>query len=124
VQAATAPRTRRPLAGLDGQGLGPPRPGPDGPEDGREHDGDLGSRGRDTGTVKQWVELGAAIMYDKPLVFLVLGGQPISAWLERVADEIVRVPNGSATTTSSGAWPRRSSGSRPGTRMAEGRRPA
>jgi hypothetical protein len=44
------------------------------------------------GDVKFWVELGASIMYDKPVIVVVPHDQPIPEHLQRVADEIVRVP--------------------------------
>ena len=46
------------------------------------------------GDVKFWVELGASIMLDKPILAVVLGGRRIPARLERVADEIVVLPAG------------------------------
>lgn len=44
------------------------------------------------GDVKLWVELGAAIMLDKPIVAVVFGDRPIPERLIRVADDIVRIP--------------------------------
>lgn len=43
------------------------------------------------GDVKFWVELGASIMMDKPIIALAIGEQDIPPKLELVADEIVRV---------------------------------
>lgn len=48
----------------------------------------------DEGDVKFWVELGASIMYDKPILAIVTGGREIPEKLRRVADEIVFLPNG------------------------------
>ncbi|WP_028058324.1 hypothetical protein [Candidatus Solirubrobacter pratensis] len=45
------------------------------------------------GDVKLWVELGAAIMMDKPILAVVLSRR-VSKRLRRVADEIVYAPNG------------------------------
>jgi hypothetical protein len=45
----------------------------------------------DEGDVKFWVELGASIMMNKPLIALVMGNRPIPPKLAAVADEIVRV---------------------------------
>jgi hypothetical protein len=46
------------------------------------------------GDVKFWVELGASIMLDKPLIAVLLGDAPCPRKLALVADEIVRCPNG------------------------------
>ena len=46
------------------------------------------------GDVKWWVELGASIMYDKPIIAVVFDDRPIPEKLKLVADEIVRCPNG------------------------------
>jgi hypothetical protein len=46
------------------------------------------------GDVKFWVELGASIMLDKPIIAVLLGDAPVPAKLAKVADEIVRCPNG------------------------------
>lgn len=46
------------------------------------------------GDVKFWVELGASIMMDKPIIAIVLGDAPVPAKLAKVADEVVRCPNG------------------------------
>jgi hypothetical protein len=46
------------------------------------------------GDVKWWVELGASIMYDKPIIAVVFNNRPIPEKLKLVADEIVRCPNG------------------------------
>lgn len=49
------------------------------------------------GDVKFWVELGAAIMMDKPIIALVIGDRTISNHLARVADKIVRIEDLSNT---------------------------
>jgi hypothetical protein len=46
------------------------------------------------GDVKFWVELGASIMMDKPILAVLLGDAPVPAKLAAVADEIVRLPAG------------------------------
>jgi hypothetical protein len=46
------------------------------------------------GDVKWWVELGASIMYDKPIIAVVFNDGPLPEKLKLVADEIVRCPNG------------------------------
>lgn len=46
------------------------------------------------GDVKYWVELGASIMMDKPIIALVMNDRPIPPKLELVADELVRLPDG------------------------------
>lgn len=46
------------------------------------------------GDVKFWVELGASIMLNKPIVALVVGDREIPSRLAAVADEIVRCPDG------------------------------
>jgi len=46
------------------------------------------------GDVKFWVELGASIMLDKPIIAVVIGDTPIPAKLNRIADEIIRLPDG------------------------------
>lgn len=43
------------------------------------------------GDVKFWVELGASIMLDKPLIIVVSKGQPVPAKLRKVADEVVEI---------------------------------
>jgi hypothetical protein len=43
------------------------------------------------GDAKYWVELGAGIMLDKPLIVLVAGDHEIPVRLRRVADEIVEL---------------------------------
>jgi hypothetical protein len=43
------------------------------------------------GDVKYWVELGASIMYDKPLILVCERDQELPPKLKRVADEIVRL---------------------------------
>lgn len=47
-----------------------------------------------TGDVKYWVELGAAICMDKPIIAVVFNDEPIPEKLKLVADEIVRSPHG------------------------------
>lgn len=46
------------------------------------------------GDVKFWVELGASIMYDKPIIAIVQGDRDLPPKLARVADEILRLPDG------------------------------
>jgi hypothetical protein len=46
------------------------------------------------GDVKYWVELGASIMMDKPIIALVLGGASVPRKLLGIADEVVRLPDG------------------------------
>lgn len=46
------------------------------------------------GDVKFWVELGASIMMDKPIVAVIFGDREIPAKLALVADEVVRLPEG------------------------------
>lgn len=46
------------------------------------------------GDVKFWVELGAAIMLDKPILAVVFGDNPVPAKMALVADEVVRLPDG------------------------------
>lgn len=49
-----------------------------------------GSRNKDTkGDVKYWVELGASIMYDKPIIVIIEFGQEMPVRLRRVADAVV-----------------------------------
>ena len=48
----------------------------------------------DEGDAKFWVELGAAIMFEKPIMLVVVEGRPIPQKLQQVADEIVFVPEG------------------------------
>lgn len=55
----------------------------------------------DSGDVKFWVELGAMIMYDKPIIAVVFGDRELPEHLERVADEIVRCPEGVDPASSS-----------------------
>jgi hypothetical protein len=47
-----------------------------------------------TGDVKFWVELGASICMNKPIVAVLLGDAPVPPKLALVADEIVRCPDG------------------------------
>jgi hypothetical protein len=49
---------------------------------------------RGEGDVKYWVELGASIMMDKPILTIVMNDEPIPPKLELVSDEIVRLPQG------------------------------
>jgi hypothetical protein len=46
------------------------------------------------GDVKYWVELGASIMMDKPIIVVVMTDQEIPPKLALVADEVVRLPDG------------------------------
>lgn len=46
------------------------------------------------GDVKFWVELGASIMMNKPIIAIGLAGQEIPAKLKLVADEVVYLPEG------------------------------
>lgn len=46
------------------------------------------------GDVKFWVELGASIMLDKPIIAVVFEDRQVPAKLRAVADEIVVLPNG------------------------------
>ena len=46
------------------------------------------------GDVKYWVELGASIMMDKPIIVVVMADTELPERLVRVADEIVRLPDG------------------------------
>lgn len=46
------------------------------------------------GDVKFWVELGASIMMEKPIVAVVFPGRTIPPKLARIADEIVHLPDG------------------------------
>lgn len=48
----------------------------------------------DEGDVKFWVELGAMIMFNKPIVIVAFGDQQIPDKLRLVADEVVICPNG------------------------------
>jgi len=50
--------------------------------------------GKSEGDVKYWVELGASIMMDKPILAVIVGDDPIPFKLQQVADEIVRLPEG------------------------------
>jgi hypothetical protein len=47
-----------------------------------------------SGDVKFWVELGASICMNKPIVAVLLGDAPVPPKLALVADEIVRCPEG------------------------------
>lgn len=44
------------------------------------------------GDVKFWVELGASIMMDKPIIAVVIDDAPVPSKLALIADEVVRVP--------------------------------
>jgi hypothetical protein len=44
--------------------------------------------------VKYWVELGASIMFNKPLILTVFGDRPVPPKLLAVADEVVRLQDG------------------------------
>ena len=46
------------------------------------------------GDVKFWVELGAAIMLNKPIIAAVLGDADIPPKLAQIANEVVRCPDG------------------------------
>lgn len=50
--------------------------------------------GAEAGDVKYWVELGASICMNKPIILLVMGDRTLPPKLESVADEIVRLPEG------------------------------
>jgi hypothetical protein len=47
-----------------------------------------------TGDVKYWVELGAGIMMDKPIIVVAIAGAELPKKLISVADEIVYMPKG------------------------------
>lgn len=47
-----------------------------------------------TGDVKYWVELGASICMNKPILLVVMGDAELPPKLAQVADEIVRLRNG------------------------------
>lgn len=47
------------------------------------------------GDVRFWVELGASIMMDKPILAIMVEGQEVPEKLKLIADRIVRVPPGS-----------------------------
>jgi hypothetical protein len=46
------------------------------------------------GDVKFWVELGASIMLDKPIIAVTFTDEPIPRKLAQVADEVVYAPEG------------------------------
>jgi hypothetical protein len=46
------------------------------------------------GDVKFWVELGAMIMLDKPIIAVAFGDRRVAPKLALVADEVVRLPDG------------------------------
>jgi hypothetical protein len=48
----------------------------------------------DEGEVKFWVELGASIMMDKPIIAIAFEGRSIPKKLRMIADEIVVLPEG------------------------------
>ena len=51
----------------------------------------------DVGEPKFWVELGASIMMDKPILAVVTSDRPIPEKLRLIADEIVTLDQGLAT---------------------------
>lgn len=52
------------------------------------------TKGDSVGDVQYWVELGYMVCSDKPIMIVVMGDRPVPEHLERVADEIVRLPDG------------------------------
>lgn len=50
-----------------------------------------GGEGKGRGDVKYWVELGASIMLDKPILVIAAPGQKLPERLRRVADEVFEV---------------------------------
>lgn len=52
------------------------------------------------GDVKYWVELGAMIMLDKPILVVVMGDSVIPPKLALVADEVCRLPEGASPSGS------------------------
>lgn len=46
------------------------------------------------GDVKFWVELGASIMMNKPIVAVCFNDQPLPPKLAMIVDEVIRVPRG------------------------------
>ena len=52
------------------------------------------------GDVKFWVELGASIMMDKPIIAVTLGDRAMPPKLAAIADEVVRCPDGIDPATS------------------------
>lgn len=46
------------------------------------------------GDVKFWVELGASIMLDKPIIAILFGDDPCPPKLALIAEEVVRLPEG------------------------------
>src|SRR4051794_31604602 len=54
----------------------------------------LAPGGKSVGDAKYWVELGATIMMDKPLIVLVADDRELPEHLVRVADEVVRLEHG------------------------------
>lgn len=46
------------------------------------------------GDVKFWVELGASICMDKPIIAIVIGDRPLPPKLELIADEVVYLEEG------------------------------
>jgi hypothetical protein len=46
------------------------------------------------GDVKYWVELGASIMMDKPIIVVAVAGAELPEKLKAVADEVVYLPEG------------------------------
>lgn len=49
---------------------------------------------RSEGDVKFWVELGASIMMEKPILAVIFGDAPCPPKLRLIADEFVRIPEG------------------------------
>jgi hypothetical protein len=47
-----------------------------------------------SGEVKYWVELGAMICMDKPILVVVMGDAVLPPKLSKVADKVVRIPEG------------------------------
>ena len=52
------------------------------------------------GDVKYWVELGAMICMDKPVLLVVMGNTELPPKLEAIADRIVRLPEGVSMASS------------------------
>lgn len=61
-------------------------------------EGDLAEKG----DVKYWVELGAMICMNKPIMVVVMGDAALPPKLEAVADRIVRLPQGVSLSSSEG----------------------
>jgi hypothetical protein len=58
------------------------------------------SNGPGEGDVKFWVELGAAIMLDKPIIAVTFDGRTVPERLRRVADEVVELTGGVSAESS------------------------